>query len=384
MTAPSPFLTAAHERLRDEVRAVLDAEVAPFVAEWEDARGVPRTLWPALARHGLLGLHRPADVGGRGLDLFSSVVFLEELGRAGTGGVRAAVAVHAYMATHYLTAPEDLAAAVAGEKVVGLAVTEPGAGSDLAGLSTSAVRDGDGYVVRGEKHMVSNGTTADLLVVAVRTSAAGERRPAGATGLSLLAVDTGLPGVVVRPEPTAGWRAAGTATVVLDGVRVPADRLLGRPDSGFYQLMRGFQLERLVAAVLAVGGMDGGLDELRRHLRDRRVGDAPLASRQAVRHRLADLATTVEAARHLVHHAAWRYERDGDLAATACTMAKLFATEAACRLADESLQLHGSHGFLACASAARAHRDARAATIAAGPSEVMRDLVAAALLSPAG
>ncbi|MEU1291178.1 acyl-CoA dehydrogenase family protein [Streptomyces sp. NPDC005840] len=381
----SPYFDDGHDAFRREVRAFLAAEVLPHAERWEEQDSVPASCWKLLGERGYLGLAHPRSAGGTDRDLFTSVVLLEELGRTGYGGLRAAVSVHAYMATPYLArvgGPDlcraYLAPAVRGTRVAALALTEPGAGSDLSALATTAVRDGDHFVVDGTKTLVSNGTTADFLVAAVRTAPAapGAR---GATGLSLLVVDTDLPGVHRTPAPTLGWRSAGTATVTLDAVRVPADRLVGRLDHGFYYLMRGLQLERLVAAVLALGGMDHTLDDLRAFLRGRDVGGDALAHRQALVHRVADLATDLAAARQLVHHTAWLYER-GELPAVECSMAKLHTTELACRLADTALQLQGSHGYARTSPTARAHRDARAATVAAGPSEVMRDLIGRAVL----
>ncbi|WP_067128179.1 acyl-CoA dehydrogenase family protein [Streptomyces yokosukanensis] len=382
----SPYFDEGHAAFRAQVRAFLAAEVMPYAALWEEQDTVPAPVWKLLGERGYLGLLHPRSVGGAERDLFTSVVFLEELGRTGFGGLRAAVSVHAYMATHYLArvggpdlCEEYLAPAVRGERVAALAITEPGAGADLSGLATTAVRDGDHFVVEGTKSMVSNAMTADFLVTAVRT-AAGATGPRGAKGLSLLVVDTALPGVTRTPRRTLGWRSAGTATVALDEVRVPADRLIGRLDNGFYYLMRGLQLERLVAATLALGGMDRSLDELRAFLRARDVAGEALAHKQALVHRVADLATELAAARLLVHHTAWLYDQ-GELPAVECSMAKLHTTELACRIADTALQLQGSHGYLETSRAARAQRDARAATIAAGPSEVMRDLIGRAVLN---
>lgn len=384
----SIYLTTEHERFRAEVRQLLATAVVAEADQWEADRRIPRRLWAELARHHLLGLAYPTSVGGGGRDIFSSVVFLEELGRTGYGGVRAAVAVHSYMATHYLAQAGNellraryLEASIRGEMVAALAVTEPGSGSDLAGLSTTARRDGDSFVLDGRKTMVTNGTTADYYVVACRTSQPVGAGRQGVTGVSLLVVDADLPGVAARPLETVGWRCADTAEVVFDGARVDADRLVGKVDSGFYYLMRGFQLERLVAAAMALGGADGCVEEIRRHLVDRHLFGGRLADLQAVRHRVADLATELEASRQLVYHAAWSYEA-GELPVTQCSMAKLHVTELACRIADAGLQLCGARGYLDGSAMSRYHRDARAGTLAAGPSEVMRDIVANAVIGP--
>jgi citronellyl-CoA dehydrogenase len=384
----SPYFTDDHAAFRERTREFLTAEVMPNASAWDREGGLPRSLWKSFGAQGYLGLLHPRSAGGGERDLFTSVVFLEELGRTGFGGLRAAVSVHAYMATHYLAAAgspglrrDYLAPAVDGERVAALAITEPGTGADLSGLTTTAERDGDHFVVRGVKTMVSNGTGADFHVVAVRTSPDTGSGPHGTTGLSLLVIDSGLPGITTTSTPTLGWRAAGTATVAYEDVRVPADHLIGRADAGFYYLMRGLQLERLVAATLALGGMDRCLDDTRRCLTERRLFGGTLSELQAPAHRMADLATELAAARQLVHHTAWLYEQ-GDLPAMECSMAKLHTTELACRMADASLQLQGAHGYLDSSDASRAYRDARAATLAAGPSEVMRDLIARAVLRP--
>lgn len=372
------YLSAEHERFRTETRELLAQHVTPHIAGWERDRRVPRPLWRILGRQGLLGLSHPREFGGTDRDILYSVVFLEELGATGSSGLRAAVSVHAYMASYYLAKAACaqvrrayLSPAITGEAIAALAVTEPEAGSDVAGIRTTAVPENGRYVVDGTKTMVTNGTRADFYVVAVRTGDPGR----GAGGISLLLVDSGLPGITVEPLEKLGWHCADTAEIRFRGVRVPEDRLLGERDGGFYLLMRGFQLERLVAAALAVGGMDRCLADILHHVTERPAFGQRLADLQVLRHRVADFATELTAARHLVYHAAWRYRSD-PLAVTECSMAKLYATELACRMADAGLQVHGAGGYRADSAAARTFRDARAATMAAGPSEVMRDIIA--------
>ena len=382
----SIYFTEQHQRFRMEVRDFLAGAVVPFAPDWEAQRRLPREAWKSFGERGLLGLLHSCEVGGSAQDLFSSVVFLEELGRIGYGGLRAAVSVHAYMATYYLARSGTaalrqryLVPAVAGDKIAALAVTEPGAGSDLAGLTSMAHEQPDHFVLDGTKSMVSNGSSADFYVVLARNGArsgvpsGGGRGP---VGLSLFVIDADSPGITIDRTEPVGWRTADPATVHFTGVRVPLDQVVGRLNSGFYQLMRGFQLERVVAAVLALGGADRSLQLTREHLVRRSAFGARLADLQAVRHQVADLATNLAAARELVYHAVWRYQSDELGSVRECSMAKLCATELATRMADTSLQLHGAHGYLDNTEVARAFRDARAATIAAGPSEVMRDIIA--------
>ncbi|SRR6266487_1868380 len=379
----SVYLTESHQRFRAEVRDYLARELVPFAAGWEAQGRLPRHAWKSLGEQGLLGLLHSVDVGGSDRDLFYSVVFLEELGRTGFGGLRAAVSVHAYMATYYLARAgsallkqRHLAPAIAGDKISALAVTEPGAGSDLAAVASTWHEQPDHVVINGTKSMVSNGSSADWYLVLARSRTSAGPPVRGPAGLSLFVVDADSAGITVERTPPLGWRAADPATVRFDSVRVPPGHRVGNPNSGFYQLMRGFQLERIVAALLALGGADRSLQITREYLVRRRAFGARLADQQAVRHRVADLATDLAAARELVYHAAWRYQSDDIGSVRECSMAKLRATEFAARMADASMQLHGANGYLDDSEVARAFRDARAATIAAGPSEVMRDIIA--------
>lgn len=378
----SVYFSSEHHAFRDRVREFLSREVLPFADEWELARCIPRHAWLEMGRHGLLGLHYPKTYGGAELDIFHSLAFLEELGRTGYAGFRAAVSVHEYMATHYLATSGSealkrnyLAKAVAGEQVAALAITEKDAGSDLNRIATTAARDGGCFVVNGEKTFVTNGTTAGFITLAARTAPASTAAKHGATGLSLLVVDADSPGISRRRQDKIGWHCSDTAELRFEDVRVPAENLIGKPGSGFIYLMRGFQLERLVAATLAIGGMDRCIEETRRHVLGRRAFQGTLAGLQTVRHRIADLVTNIEAARQLVYHAAWLHQR-GELPIAECSMAKLCATELASRVAAECLQLHGSHGYLEGPAISRIYRDAPAATLAGGTSEIMRDIIA--------
>ncbi|MGK4006556.1 acyl-CoA dehydrogenase family protein [Sorangium sp. So ce1036] len=378
----SVYFSPEHDAFRGRVREYLSREVLPFAEEWERDRCIPRHAWQAMGQGGLLGLHYPRTYGGAELDLFHSIVFLEELGRTGYAGLRAAVSVHEYMATHYIATSGSealkrayLTKAIAGEKVAALAITERDAGSDLNRIATTATLDGDCFVVNGEKTFVTNGTTAGFLTLAARTAPASAAAKHGAVGLSLLVVDADSPGISRARQEKIGWHCSDTAELRFEGVRVPAANLIGRPGSGFISLMRGFQLERLVAATLAVGGMVRCMEETCRHLLGRRAFQGTLAGLHTVRHRLADLSTDIEAARQLVYHAAWLYQR-GELPIAECSMAKLRATEVASRVAAECMHLHGSAGYLDGSAISRIYRDAPAATLAGGASEVMRDIIA--------
>ncbi|MGP9017797.1 acyl-CoA dehydrogenase family protein [Streptomyces sp. BR1] len=379
MIEGSPYFTEEHQVFRGSVRAFFKKEIVPYAAEWERRREMPRPAWQAFAAEGLLGLNHPESVGGSAKDFFHSVVFLEELGRIGFGGVRFAVALHAYMGTSYLATNGSpalqqryLRPAVSGDLIAALAITEPQAGSDLAGLAATAVEDGDDLIVDGEKRFIVNGSFADFFVTAVRTGGPQVRSLQG--DLSLVVVDRTAEGVHVLPNDSIAWRASGMADISMRGVRVPKANMIGRRNSGFVQIMKNMQLERLAAGISAIGDAANCLDMTWSYLKHRGMFGSTLSAKQAVRHTMADLLTEVEATRMLAYHAAWSYARD-PLSITACSMAKLKATEVARAVAEECRHLHGAEGFREGADIVRIVHDAQAATVAAGASEVMRDIV---------
>ncbi|MEC5387818.1 acyl-CoA dehydrogenase family protein [Uliginosibacterium sp. H3] len=382
MSAHSIYMSDQHTAFRSSVRHFLSEQIVPCAEQWELERSIPTRAWRMLGEHGLLGLLHPTKLGGSNHDLFHSIVFLEELGRIGYGGLRAGISVHAYMATHYLgkyatseLQEQYLRPAIRGEKTAALAITEWDAGSDLSRLTTSAEVSGDDFVINGTKTFITNGINANFFVLAVRTQkpAADARR--ANTGISLLLVDASAPGIQRTPQEKLGWHAAGTAEIRFTDVRVPVTNLIGRSNSGFMYLMRGFQLERLVAAALSLGGVERCIESTLTHVRSRPAFDGRLADLQTIRHRLANLTTELFSTRALTYHAAWMYLRD-ELSAKECSMAKLQATELACRAADECLQLQGARGYLAGSDIARIYRDSRAGSMAGGASEVMRDIIA--------
>jgi acyl-CoA dehydrogenase len=378
----SPYFTSEHEAFRRSVRDFMAREVLPFADEWERCRRIPKSLWVRMGSAGFLGLHLPAAYGGGQRDFFYSVAFLEEVGRAGYGGFRGALAVHAYMAIDYIArAGSDalkrryLSAAIRGDKLAALALSERDAGSDLARIRTTATRDGGAYILNGSKMFVTSGITGDFFVVAARTARAHAGAGRGAAGLSMLVVDNRSPGIRSEEVEKIGWRCSDTAEVVFDDVRVPAENLVGLENHAGKYIMQCMQLERLVAAIAAVGSADRCLELAREQLARRVAFDAPLARMQALRHRMADMATRLEAARQLVHHTAWLYQQ-GDLPVVECSMAKLAATEAAKQIADECLQFHGGYGYLEGSAVGRLYADLRVGTIVGGASEVMREIIA--------
>ena len=381
-----PTFTDEHEMLRRTVRAFVEKEVAPQVDAWEAAGRIPREFWRRLGELGLLGLEFPAEYGGAGGDFLSSVVLGEEMARCRSGGVAFSVLVHTDMSSPWLTRygtdaqkRRYLPGIVSGETVCALGITEPGTGSDMAGIATRAVRDGDHYRLTGGKIFITNGVYGDLYFVAARTGpGTADRRHAG---ISMFLVERDTPGFTVsRKLDKMGMRASDTAELALQDCPVPARNLLGEEGRGFHQLAAGLQRERIMAAVLALSGAGQALEDTLTYVRERQAFGGPLAAKQALRHRVADMATEIEAARHLVYHAAARYTAGLDCI-TEDSMAKLFATEVANRVAYQAVQLHGGYGYMSEFPVERFFRDVRLWTIASGTSEIMREIVAKRLLS---
>ncbi|MBV2363326.1 acyl-CoA dehydrogenase family protein [Streptomonospora nanhaiensis] len=375
-----PFYDTGHDEFRAFVRARLGEAVLPFADDWERQGFVGDSGWAALGAAGLL---REAH---SGAGFLRSAVLLEELGATGYAGIRSSVGVHAYMAASYLLLFGSqaqraawLPAAQRGERVTALAITEHQAGSDLSDLRTVAEpRPEGGFRLDGSKCYIANGTRAGLLVVLART---GQPRPGGTghglAGAGLLLVDARAPGVVRRPQPMSGYRSADIAEIDFDGVELPASALLGRPGRALLQLMRALDFERLVAGLLAVGGVRHTLELLAAHLAARQLNGGRLGERQAVRHQVADLLAEYDTVRRYAHHAAWLHAQ-GRLDTRTASVVKLRATELAVAAAQTCARLHGAQGCLESSAVARVHRDALAGTVAAGASELLRDLIAEA------
>ncbi len=381
----APPFTAEHEMLRKTVRSFVEREVVPHVDAWEEAGQIPRTFWRRLGELGFLGLDFPVEYGGGGADFLASVVLGEEMARCRSGGVAFSVLVHTDMSSPWLTRfgtdaqkGRFLPGIIRGETVCALGITEPGTGSDMAAITTRAVRSGDHYLITGNKIFITNGVYGDLYFVAARTAPATDERRHH--GISMFLVERDRPGFAVsRKLDKLGMRASDTAALSFHDTPVPAENLLGVEGRGFQQLAAGLQRERILAAVLALSGATQALEDTTRFLRERSAFGEPLARRQALRHRVADLATEVAAARQLVYHAAGLYAA-GEDCVTEVSMAKLHATEVANRVAYQAVQLHGGYGYMREFPVERFFRDVRLWTIASGTSEIMREIIARRLI----
>ena len=377
-----PF-TPEHEMFRDLVRRFVQDEITPHVDEWEERGKIPRDLFRRMGELGLLGIEYPAQYGGADADFWMTVVLTEELARCRSGGVAFSVIVHTDMSSPWLgrvgsdeQKKRYLSDITSGRKVCALAITEPGAGSDMVSLETRAERDGDDWILNGAKTYITNGVYGDLYFVAARTRDTGRKHQR----LSQFLVEGGTPGLrVSRKLSKTGMWASDTAELVFENVRVPHANLLGEEGKGFYQLASGLQRERLLSAVLSVSAASQAVDDTLEFLKNREAFDKPLAEFQALRHRIADMATQVEAARQLTYAAAEAFA-SGEDCVTEVSMAKLFSTEMANRVAYEAVQMHGGLGYMRELPVERFARDYRLWTIAAGSSEMMREIIAKRLL----
>ncbi len=360
------------------VRRFVERELAPHAREWEDARWFPNEVFRRLAELGYLGLKFPPEYGGDG-DPVADAVFVEELARCGSGGLAAGIGAHTGIALppiwRFGTEEQRqryLVPGIRGEKIAALAITEPGAGSDVASIRTHARRVDGGYVVDGSKTFITGGVRADVLVTAVRTTPEG-----GHHGLSLLIVERG-PGVESSALEKLGWHASDTAQIAFDEVFVPDDNLLGRENAGFHLIMANFQWERLLMALGAVGAMQVAFERTLRFARERRAFGKAIGSHQAIRHRLAEIATTIEAGRDVTYSALRRHVA-GEDAVREVTIAKLATQRAAFEVMDACLQIHGGAGYTVEQGIERAARDARLGPIGGGTDEIMKEILGRSL-----
>jgi acyl-CoA dehydrogenase len=358
--APTPPFTERHEALRSEIRRFVADELRPHVGEWEREGWFPNEVFMRMGELGLLGLKYPREYGGRGGDHLDDAVLSEELSRCGSGGVSAGIGAHVSIATppvaQFGTDEQKerfLAPAIRGERIAALGITEPGAGSDVAGIRTFARRVGGGYVVNGSKTYITNGVRADFVVTAVKTTEAG-----GHHGLSFLILERDMEGYEVsRKLEKLGWRASDTAELAFGDVFVPEENLLGEENRGFYLIMANFQWERLVMALGAVSSMERMLERL-------------VAAGAGPRHAVAEMAVKLEASRCLTYHALRLFAAGRD-ALREVTEAKLLSQRAAFEVAEEAFRLTG--GDL---EVGRAMRDTRLGPIGGGTDEVMKEILA--------
>jgi acyl-CoA dehydrogenase len=378
MRRPVPPFTEEHEEFRQVVRRFVQTELHPHASEWEDARWFPNEVFKRLAELGYLGLKFPPEYGGDG-DLVADAVLIEELAWCGSGGLAAGIGAHIGIALppiwRFGTEEQKqryLAPGIRGEKIAALGITEPDAGSDVASIRTQARRTDGGYVVNGSKTFITGGVRADAIVTAVKTSDRG-----GHHGLSFLIIDRGE-GVRSTALEKLGWHASDTALITFDDVFVPAENLLGQENQGFYLIMANFQWERLLMALGAVGAMAVAFDKTLSYALEREAFGRPIGKHQTIRHKLAEIATTIEAGRDITYHALRMYVAGQD-AVREVTVAKLMTQRSAFEVMDACLQIHGGNGYMADYEIERAARDARLGPIGGGTDEIMKEILGRSL-----
>ncbi len=372
----SQYFNQDHQLFRQSVRQFIEKEVIPNASTWETERQIPKSIFQKMGELGYLGINFSEEYGGTNADLWYSVVFLEEIARSTMGGFSTAVSVHQYMAINHIAKigspflkEKYLVPAIAGEKIAALGISEPNAGSDVSAILTTAVREGDEYVINGSKTFITNGTYGDFITLTCKTNTT-----AGANGVSLIVVDLNAEGISRTKLNKMGWHSSDTAEISFDNVRVPITHLIGQENAGFYYLMESLQLERLVASVMAVAGSELSLELTIQYLHERETFGRPIAKYQAIRHKIAEMATEVDIAREFVYSTCWKFTQ-GEVMVKECSMAKLFTSELAKRVADGCLQFFGGFGYIEDYPICRIYRDARVGTIAGGTSEIMKEII---------
>jgi alkylation response protein AidB-like acyl-CoA dehydrogenase len=371
------YFTDAHEELRLHIRKFLEKEVQPHLAEWEE-RTFPDSIFKRFGELGFLGLRYPSEYGGQGGDYFSAIVLSEEMARAGCGGLGMAVAVQTEMATPpvFKFGTEEqkrrwLVPAVRGEQIAAIAITEPDAGSDVAGITTVARRDGDHFVVDGRKIFITNGARCHWALVVTKTD-----RERGHGGYNLLLVEKGTPGFeVTRTLEKLGMHSSDTAELLFEGCRVPVANLIGAEGEGFKNLMWELQGERMITAAGAIAGAQHVFEYTMEYARNRVAFGKPISEFQVIKHKLVDMGTKIAAVQSLVYQTAKQWD-EGGYPVREISQSKLLATQVACEVADEAIQILGGHGYMSEFPVERAWRDARLARIGAGTDEIMKEIIA--------
>ncbi len=365
-----------HDQLRDSIRAFAQKELAPHAEEWEETT-FPDWVFRRMGELGYLGLSYPEEYGGQGGDYYSNLVLAEEIGHSNSGGLAMGIAVHTDMATPpiFMFGTEEqkqryLVPSIKGEKISCLGITEPDAGSDVAGIRTRAVREDGEWVINGSKTYITNGHRADFIVLVTKTDP-----DAGYDGFTLFLVDMDLPGVVREKKlEKLGMHASDTALLAFNDVRVSDDAVLGEIGKGFYHIMWELQGERLIGAAGCVSGAQRAFDRTMQYALERKAFGREIGHFQVIRHKFADMATKIEAARQLVYSTAWRFQ-NGEYPVREISMAKLYASRVAVEVADECIQIHGGAGYMKEYGIERAWRDLRLNRIGAGTDEIMLDVI---------
>ncbi len=370
------YFTEEHQFFREGLRTFLAKEVTPHLNKWEAQGKVDPAIWLKLGDMGYLGLYSPEEYGGLDLDLFYTVILLEELQRINSGGFAAAVWAHVYLAMTHLKAEASdaikkayLTPSIAGTKVGCLCITEPFGGSDVGAMRTTAVRDGDTYVINGSKTFITNGVYSDYLIVIAKTESENDKRAMG-----VFLVDRDTKGVSASKLDKLGWRASDTGEIAFDNVIIPADHLMGDPTKGFYYVMQHFALERLIMGINAHARAEYAIEYTLQYMSERSAFGKTIDKYQALRHRIADMATEVEIVKTFNYQVTSRLNKGEYVVKEAC-MSKLQGTKVADQVIYDCLQMLGGYGYMEEYPLARMLRDSRLGPIGGGTSEILREII---------
>lgn len=375
----SIYFTEEHDMLRSQIQRFIAEEVLPHGDQWEKDGMVPREVIRKMGELGFLGIQYPEEYGGTAQNVLASTVYAEELGRSTFGGFAITALVHTDMASPHLAnaGTKDqldryMPDIIAGKKITAVAVTEPDAGSDVAGMKTRAVKDGSDWVINGSKMFITNGVHADIYFVAAKTDPEAK----GSRGVTIFIVEKGTPGFSVgRSLDKMGWRSSDTAELVFDNVRIPEENILGEVNKGFYAIMKNFQNERTVLGAQALGESQKAIELTLEYVKERKAFGGTLWDKEAIRQRLSMRQAEVAAGQQLLYHCAW-LDSNGQECVKEVSMVKAYCGELVNRVMYDCQQFHGGFGYMREAAIERMVRDARVQSIGGGATEVMLEEIA--------
>ena len=377
----SKYFTEEHHLFRSSLRDFLDKEVRPNIDQWEKDGELPRSIYKKIGEMGYLGIGFPEKYGGSELDIWYSVIFNEEQNRMNSGGYCASIGAHAGLALTHINYEGNeqqkqyyLVPGIKGEAIGCMAVTEPFGGSDVQAIRTTAIREGDHYIVNGSKTFITNGVNSDFIVAAVKTDPSKK-----AKGISMLIIDREMPGVSASKLDKLGWRASDTGEIAFDNVKVPADKLLGEEGQGFFYIMNHFVSERLMMANSGVAMSDYSIECTLKYINEREAFGKKINKFQVLRHRIAQMSAEIEMNKIFIYDLHQRYQ-DGEYLVKEASMAKLLGTQLADKVADQCLQMFGGYGYMEEYPMARMFRDARLGQIGGGTSEILCEIIAKMLI----
>lgn len=370
------YFTEEHKLFREGLKSFLEKEVIPHLDEWEETGTINKEIWKKFGDMGFLGIHYPEEYGGLGLDLFYTVILLEELQRINSGGFAAAIWAHTYLAMTHLNAEGSeeikskyLSASISGEMVGCLCISEPFGGSDVGAMRTTAVLEGDEYVINGSKTFITNGVYSDYLIVIAKMDI--ENNP---KSMGVFLIDRDTPGVSASKLDKLGWRASDTGEIAFDNVRIPSNHLMGEGGQGFYYVMQHFALERLIMGINAHARAEYALEYTLKYMSERTAFGKTIDRFQALRHRIAEMSTEIEIIKTFNYSTAARLDKGEYVVKEAC-MSKLQGTKVADQVIYDCLQFLGGYGYMEEYPLARMFRDSRLGPIGGGTSEILKEII---------